>query len=141
MPSRLCAASATPASTSPPSSASPRPPSSRILKRRGLNLLCALEPAEPSRRYEREKPGEIIHIDIKKLGRFNQIGHRITGDRTRPEQRAAAWRLGVRPRLHRRSLPRRLAQILPDEKKDSAVAFLAPPSPTSKASASRSSVS
>jgi transposase len=54
---------------------------SRILQRLGLNKLSALEPAEPVRRYEREHPGEIIHIDIKKLGRFEQVGHRITGDR------------------------------------------------------------
>jgi transposase InsO family protein len=54
---------------------------SRVLKRRGLNRLSSLEPAEPVRRYEREKPGEMIHIDIKKLGKFNDIGHRITGDR------------------------------------------------------------
>jgi transposase InsO family protein len=54
---------------------------SRILQRLGLNKLSALEPAEPIRRYEREHPGELIHIDIKKLGKFNQIGHRITGDR------------------------------------------------------------
>jgi len=38
---------------------------SRILKRLGLNKLVALEPAEPVRRYEREHPGEIIHLDIK----------------------------------------------------------------------------
>ena len=44
---------------------------SRILRRLGLNRLAALEPAEPVRRYEREHPGELIHIDIKKLGRFN----------------------------------------------------------------------
>src|SRR5262249_43452403 len=55
---------------------------SRILRRLGLNRLSALEPAEPVRRYERDHPGEMIHIDIKKLGRFNKIGHRITGDRT-----------------------------------------------------------
>jgi AraC-like DNA-binding protein len=42
---------------------------SRILRRIGLNKLEALEPAEPVRRYEREHPGELIHIDIKKLGR------------------------------------------------------------------------
>jgi hypothetical protein len=39
--------------------------------------LSALEPAEPVRRYEREHPGELIHIDIKKLGKFNRIGHGI----------------------------------------------------------------
>jgi transposase len=45
---------------------------SRILKRLGLNRLSALEPAEPIRRYERATPGEIVHIDIKKLGK---LGH------------------------------------------------------------------
>jgi transposase len=55
---------------------------SRILRRLGLNRLRNLEPAEPVRRYEREHPGELIHIDIKKLGKFNRIGHRVTGDRT-----------------------------------------------------------
>ena len=44
-----------------------------------MNKLSALEPAEPVRRYEREKPGELIHIDIKKLGRIGSVGHRITG--------------------------------------------------------------
>jgi transposase InsO family protein len=56
---------------------------SRILKRAGLSRLKDIEPAEPVRRYERKRPGEMIHIDIKKLGKFNRIGHRITGDRHR----------------------------------------------------------
>src|SRR6202790_5641011 len=65
---------------------------SRILRRLGLNRLAALEPAEPPRRYEREHPGEIIHIDIKKLGRFEQIGHRITGDRKgQSNSRGVGW--------------------------------------------------
>lgn len=54
---------------------------SRILKRLGLSLLSALEPKQARPRYERATPGEIIHIDIKKLGRFNRKGHRITGSR------------------------------------------------------------
>ena len=54
---------------------------SRVLCRLGLNRIAALEPAEPVRRYERERPGELIHIDIKKLGRFERTGHRITGHR------------------------------------------------------------
>ena len=54
---------------------------SRILQRLGLNRMRDLEPAEPVRRYEREHPGELIHLDIKKLGKFNRVGHRITGDR------------------------------------------------------------
>jgi transposase len=65
---------------------------SRVLRRLGLNRIRDLEPAEPERRYERENPGEIIHIDIKKLGRFERVGHRITGDRTGPNKsRGAGW--------------------------------------------------
>ena len=65
---------------------------SRILRRLGLNRLSALEPAEPVRRYEREQPGELIHIDIKKLGSFDRIGHRITGDRTgQSNGRGVGW--------------------------------------------------
>ena len=96
---------------------------SRILKRLGLNRLQALEPAEPVRRYEREHPGELIHIDIKKLGRFDRVGHRITGDRTgRARSRGAGWEF-VHVCIDDAS---RIAfsEILPDEKKESAVAFL-----------------
>src|SRR3978361_1395829 len=53
---------------------------SRILNRRGLSLLSALEPHPLRPRYERASLCEIIHIDIKKLGRFNPTGHRITPD-------------------------------------------------------------
>lgn len=56
---------------------------SRVLKRAGLSRLKDLQPAEPVRRYEWKAPGDMIHIDIKKLGRFERTGHRITGDRTR----------------------------------------------------------
>ena len=64
---------------------------SRVLKRLGISRLRDLEPAEPVRRYERECPGELIHIDIKKLGRFDRIGHRITGDRQKGKSRGAGW--------------------------------------------------
>ena len=65
---------------------------SRVLKRLGLSKLSALEPAEPLRRYEREQPGEMIHLDIKKLGKFNQVGHRVTGDRTgQSNSRGVGW--------------------------------------------------
>jgi transposase len=65
---------------------------SRMLRRLGLNRLSALEPAEPPRRYQRDRPGELIHIDIKKLGKFNRIGHRITGDRTgQSNTRGVGW--------------------------------------------------
>jgi transposase InsO family protein len=100
---------------------------SRILKRRGLSLLSAIEPAEPRPRYERATPGEIIHIDIKKLGRFNATGHRITGDRTgQSNQRSAGnapgWEfVHVAIDDHSRVA---FGQILPNEKQASAVAFL-----------------
>ena len=95
---------------------------SRILKRLGLNRIAALEPAEPVRRYERDHPGELIHIDIKKLGRFERVGHRITGDRQQGVSRGAGWEF-VHVCIDDAS---RLAfsQILPDERKESAVAFL-----------------
>ena len=54
------------------------------LIRRGLGRLAALEPKEPPRRHQRQRPGELIHLDIKKLARFERIGHRITGDRLNP---------------------------------------------------------
>jgi transposase InsO family protein len=96
---------------------------SRILQRLGLNRLSALEPAEPIRRYERERPGELIHLDIKKLGKFNRIGHRITGDRTgQSNTRGVGWEF-VHVCIDDAS---RIAfsKIMKDEKKASAVAFL-----------------
>ena len=96
---------------------------SRILRRLGLNRIAALEQAEPVRRYEREHPGELIHIDIKKLGRFDRIGHRITGERTgQSRSRGIGWEF-VHVCIDDAS---RLAfsRILPDERKESAVAFL-----------------
>jgi transposase InsO family protein len=96
---------------------------SRVLERLGLNRLSALEPAEPVRRYERERPGELIHIDIKKLGRFDQIGHRITGDRTgQSNRRGVGWEF-VHVCIDDASRVA-FSQIKPDERKRSAVAFL-----------------
>ena len=66
-------------------------------------------------RYEREKPGELIHLDIKKLGRFDRVGHRITGDRTgQSNSRGIGWEF-VHVSIDDAS---RIAftQILPDEK-------------------------
>jgi transposase InsO family protein len=96
---------------------------SRILKRRGLSLLASLEPQEPRPRYEREKPGEIIHLDIKKLGRFNSIGHRISGRRGgRCSSQGAGWEYAhVAIDDHSRVAR---ADIFPDQKKESAVTFL-----------------
>jgi transposase len=52
-----------------------------ILRRLGLGKLATLEPKPPIVRYERARPGELLHIDTKKLGRIEAVGHRITGDR------------------------------------------------------------
>jgi transposase InsO family protein len=100
---------------------------SRILRRLGLNRIRDLEPAEPVRRYEREKPGEMIHIDIKKLGRINGVGHRITGDRRgqsnlRARGRGPGWEyVHVCIDDHSRIA---FAQVMPNERKQSAVNFL-----------------
>ena len=96
---------------------------SRILKLRGLSLLSSLEPQDPHPRYEREKPGEIIHLDIKKLGRFSSVGHRITGRRTgHCSSQGAGWEF-VHVAIDDHSRIAR-ADIFPDQKKESAVAFL-----------------
>src|SRR3954465_5781200 len=96
---------------------------SRILRRLGLNRLSSLEPAEPVRRYEREHPGDLLHIDIKKLVKFQGVGHRITGDRKgQGNCRGIAWTV-VHVAIDDAS---RIAfvQIMPDDTKQSAVAFL-----------------
>ena len=55
---------------------------SAVLTRIGLGKLSRLEPPEPANRYERKRPGELLHIDVKKLGRISGgVGHRITGNR------------------------------------------------------------
>lgn len=63
---------------------------SRVLKRLGLSRLSRLDPEEPARRYERESPGELLHLDTKKLGRILRTGHRATGDRA-SRVRGAGW--------------------------------------------------
>jgi transposase InsO family protein len=101
---------------------------SRILKQLGLSKLKALDPPEPVRRYERQTPGELLHIDIKKLGKFNKIGHRITGDRRGQSDQRTHGKKGpgweyVHVCIDDAS---RIAfsQIKPNEKQQSAVAFL-----------------
>jgi hypothetical protein len=137
--SRRCAASATPASKSQPKSACPATVS-RILRRLGLNRIRDLEPAEPVRRYEREKPGEMIHIDIKKLGRINGIGHRITGDRRgqsnlRARGQGPGWEyVHVCIDDHSRLA---FAQVMPNERKRSAISSSRRRLPTMQASGSR----
>ena len=65
---------------------------SRILRRARLSRWRELEPRPPANRYQRAEPGELIHLDIKKLGRIKGIGHRIHGDRSnRLRNRGIGW--------------------------------------------------
>ena len=97
---------------------------SRVLRRLGLNKLSALEPTEPIRRYEREHPGELIYLDIKKLGRIGSVGHRITGRQTGAVNRhlGIGWEY-VHVCIDDAS---RIAvvQVMANQRKESAVAFL-----------------
>jgi len=69
----------------------PRSTVALVLKRAGQARLRSPQPAEPARRYQRERPGELVHLDVKKLGRIaGVIGHRITGDPSR-KCRGAGW--------------------------------------------------
>jgi len=94
---------------------------SRLLARLGLSSLKALDAIAPIVRYEREAPGELLHIDTKKLGRIVQPSHRVTGDR-RDATRGAGWEFAhVAIDDHSRA---GFVQMHDDERKGSAVAFL-----------------
>lgn len=94
---------------------------SRILQRAGLNRLRHLDPAPAVRRYEHQAPGDLLHLDIKKLGRFQRAGHRVTADKTH-RCRGAGWEfVHVAIDDHTRIA---FSLILPDERSCSAVAFL-----------------
>jgi transposase InsO family protein len=98
-----------------------KPTICRILRREGLNRLRRLEAVEPVVRYERAQPGELLHFDIKKLGRIEAVGHRVTGDR-RDRVRGVGWEyLHVVIDDHSRIA---FAALLPNERKESAVPFL-----------------
>lgn len=100
----------------------PRSTVARILKRHGLERLKKLDPVIPIRRYERSKPGELVHLDIKKLGRVVGIGHRITGVRTHDRKGKKGWEF-VHVCIDDYS---RLAyvEVLPNERAESSIAFL-----------------
>ena len=94
---------------------------SRVLRRAGLSRLSDLQPREPVQRYERDAPGELLHIDIKKLGRIERAGHRVTGTREGRIQGAGWEYVFVAVDDHSRIA---FTQLHPDERKESAVAFL-----------------
>lgn len=93
----------------------------RLLTRQGLARLRALEPVGPVQRYERAQPGELLHLDVKKLGRIGQVGHRITGDRT-ARVRGIGWEY-VHVAVDDASRVA-YAEVLPDERGSTVTAFL-----------------
>ena len=94
---------------------------SRVLRRAGLSRFSDLAPIDAVQRYERDAPGDLLHIDIKKLGKFSNVGHRITGDYTR-RTKGLGWEyLFVAIDDHARVA---FTAMRPDERKDSAESFL-----------------
>jgi transposase InsO family protein len=93
-----------------------------VLARLGLNRLSRLEPPEPANRYCRDQPGELVHIDVKKLGRFDQPGHRVTGRGPGHYNHKPGWE-AVHVCVDDTT---RLAyvEVLPDEKGETSVGFL-----------------
>lgn len=93
----------------------------RVLARAGLSRLSDLVPAEPVVRYEHEAPGDLLHIDTKKLGVIVRPSHRVTGNR-KDSVAGAGWEtLFVAIDDHARIA---FTAIHPDEKKGQAVQFL-----------------
>jgi len=92
-----------------------------VIARLGLRKLPPLSEPEPANRYERPMPGELIHIDVKKLGRIARPGHRVNGDRT-TRSRGIGWEF-VHVCIDDCT---RLAyvEVLPDERKETVTAFL-----------------
>jgi transposase InsO family protein len=96
---------------------------SRVLRAARLSRMRDVEPKPPARRYEHDNPGDMIHLDIKTLGRFDRVGHRITGDRRgQSKARGIGWE-HVHVSIDDAS---RIAftDVMPDEKAVSAIAFL-----------------
>ncbi|MCM5683003.1 IS481 family transposase [Schlegelella sp. S2-27] len=94
---------------------------SRVLRRAGLSKFSNLAPLDAVQRYERDAPGELLHIDIKKLGKFSDIGHRITGDYTKRTRGLGYEYLFVAVDDHARVA---FTAMRPDERKGSAESFL-----------------
>ena len=101
----------------------PRSTVARILQRNGLSRLRALEPPHPVVRYEWPRPGDMLHVDVKKLGRIKGLGHRITGNRVgQTKNRGIGWDF-VHVCVDDAS---RVAfvEVLPDEKGPTTAGFL-----------------
>lgn len=91
------------------------------LRRLGLGRLRDLEPKPVVVRYERKRPGELLHLDTKKLGKIHGVGHRITGNRRGKRHRLGWEYLHVCIDDATRLV---YAEVLPDEKGETAAAFL-----------------
>ena len=99
----------------------PRSTVAAVLQREGISQLKRLQPKEPVVRYEHDGPGEMLHMDIKKLGRFWRAGHRVTGNRAQ-DSYGAGWEY---VHIYIDDYSRvAYAEVLPDERKESATAFL-----------------
>jgi transposase InsO family protein len=92
-----------------------------VLARHGLGPQRALEPVRPVTRYERRRPGDLLHLDIKRLACFWRPGHRVTGSRAGQSCGAGYEYVHVAIDDHSRIA---FAQILPDERSATCVAFL-----------------
>jgi len=101
----------------------PRSTVGLMLRRLGLSRLSALDPRPPAVRYERAAPGELIHLDIKTLGKIDGVGHRITGQH---EGHHRARGIGYEPLHVAIDDASRLAytEILPSLGREDATAFL-----------------
>jgi transposase InsO family protein len=99
---------------------------SGILTRIGLGKLWRLEPLEPRNRYEKQQPGELVHVDVKKLGRIGRPGHRVTGRVSGAGHHRRAYDLGWEFVHVAIDDATRLVyvEVLDDEKAVTAVAFL-----------------
>ena len=93
----------------------------RLCVREGVAKLPPLEAVPPVRRYERKTPGEILHMDTKKLARFNRPGHRVTGDVSQFSSKPGYHALHVAIDDHSRV---GFSLVLPDEKTKSAITFV-----------------
>lgn len=99
---------------------------SLICKRQGLGRLPRLEPTGPERRYERRRAGELVHVDVKKLGRIVRLGHRITGSRAPSGYHRGTYHQGwdYVHVLVDDATRIAYAEVLADERPETAIAFL-----------------
>jgi transposase InsO family protein len=99
---------------------------SLICKRAGLGRLPRLEPSVPERRYQRQRSGELVHVDVKKLGRIARPGHRVTGSRAPRGYHRQAYELGwdYVHVLVDDATRIAYAEVLADEHPETAIAFL-----------------